>query len=246
MAKKTHTLIGGGECFIGPFDGSAALRFLGEASKVELTFSEEKKTLKNYSTPGGGNADTVSLITDVQLVITAHGFDAEALAMATFGESNAITGASVTDESHTAYLGGYIRAAEGVSLSAVSLTQGVTPLVEGTDFEIKGGGVRILPGATNVTDGDTVLMSYTHANSTTVEAILNAGKEYRFAFDGFNQANDNTPVVLDVWRAKNTPSSIGLVTDDFGNIEFTFDVLKDDAKTGANISKFFKLNQVES
>ncbi len=246
MAKTTHTLIGGGECFIGPFDGTAALRFLGEASKVEISFEEDKKTLKNYSTPGGGNADTVSLITDIQLSITAHGFDAEALAMATFGEADSVTGAAVTDESHTAYLGGYLRAAAGVSLTAVSITQGGTPLVEGTDFEIKGGGVRILPGATNVADGDTVLMSYTHANSATIEAILNTGKEYRFVFDGFNQANDNTPVVMDVWRAKNTPSSIGLVTDDFGNIEFVFDVLKDDSKTGANISKFFKLNQVEA
>ena len=245
MSKKTHTLIGGGECFIAPFAGGAAMRFLGEASKVELTIDEEKKTLKNYSTPGGGNADSVSLITGAQLVVTAHGFDAEALAMATFGEAGSITGASVTDEEHTAYLGGYLRAAAGVSLSSVSILNGATPLVEGTDFEVKGGGVRILPGATNVADGETVLMSYTHATSRTVEAILNAGKEYRMTFDGFNQANDNTPVVLDVWRVKNTPSSIGLVTDDFGNIEFTFDLLKDDSKTGAGISKFFKLTQIE-
>ncbi|MBF0625843.1 MAG: hypothetical protein HQL82_13670 [Magnetococcales bacterium] len=245
MAKKTHTLIGGGECFIAPFAGGAAMRFLGEASKVELSFSEEKKTLKNYSTPGGGNADTVSLITDVQLVVTAHGFDAEALAMATFGEAGNIAGGSVTDESHTAWLGGYIRATAGVNLTAVTLTNAGTPLVEGTDYEVKGGGVRILPGAVNVSDGDTVLMSYTHAASRTVEAILNTGKEYKMVFDGFNQANDNTPVVLDVWRVKNTPSSIGLVTDDFGNIEFTFDVLKDDAKSGVGVSKFFKLTQIE-
>ncbi|ABK44539.1 conserved hypothetical protein [Magnetococcus marinus MC-1] len=245
MGKKTHTLIGGGECFIGPFGGGAGMRFLGEASKVELSFSEEKKTLKNYSTPGGGTADTVSLITDVQLVITAHGFDTESLAMATFGESGSIAGGTVTDESHVAYRGGYLRAKEGVDLSAVSLTNSGTPLVEGTDYEVKGGGVRILEAAENVVDGDTVLMTYTHASSATVEAILNAGKEYRLSFDGFNQAFDGKPVVLDVYRVKNTPSSLGLVTDDFGNIEFSMDVLKDDSKTGAGVSKFFKLMQIE-
>ena len=121
MAKLTHTLIGGGECFIGPFDGSGPLRFLGEASKVEISFEEDKKTLKNYSTPGGGNADTVSLITNVQLSITAHGFDTKALAMATYGEAGSITGAAVTDEEHILYKGGLIRAAEGVGLTAVTL-----------------------------------------------------------------------------------------------------------------------------
>ena len=246
MPKRTHTLIGGGECYIAPFAGGAAMRFLGEASKVELNLEEEKKTLKNYSTPGGGNADSVSLITGAQLVVTAHGFDADALAMATYGEAGSVAGGSVTDESHVAYLGGYIRANAGVNLSAVSITNDATPLVEGTDFEVKGGGVRILPDAENVLDGDTVLMSYTHASSRTVEAILNAGKEYRLSFDGFNQANDNTPVILDVWRAKNAPTSIGLIADDFGAMEFTFDLLKDDSKVGAGVSQFFKISQVES
>ena len=312
MAKRTHTLIGGGECFVGPLNDSGALRFLGEASQVELSFDEDKKTLKNYSTPGGGNADTTSLITDVQLSITAHGFDTEALAMATFGEAGFITGAAVTDEEHVLYKGGLIRADEGVGLTAVTLKQkngndasvwvgstayggtseplhvipsvtntyfyrattagtsdaseptwpttvgetvvdgtvtwtcvGKIDLVAGTDYEVKGGGVQILKTAVNVEEGETVLFSYTHANAATVEAILNTGKEYRFVFDGFNQANDNTPVVMDVWRAKNTPSSLGLVTDDFGNIEFVFDVLRDDSKTGEGISQFFKLTQVE-
>jgi hypothetical protein len=80
MAKKTHTLIGGGggEGFIGPADGSGPLRFLGELSNVEISLKEEKKTLRNYSTPGGGLADSIRLISEVTLSITGHGFDVEA------------------------------------------------------------------------------------------------------------------------------------------------------------------------
>ncbi|MBF0309811.1 MAG: hypothetical protein HQL56_09810 [Magnetococcales bacterium] len=246
MAKSTLTLIGGGKTFIGPADGTGPMRYLGDISKVELTVSEDKKTLANFTTPGGGVADSITLIKEVTLAITAQSFDVENLALATFGETGDIASGSITDESHLAYKGGYIRTANGgVGLSGVVVKKGVTTLVAGTDYEVLGGGIRILPTTSAMSNGDTITLDYDYGAARSVEAILNAGKDYSISFDGFNQANDSTPVVLDVWRVRNAPTAVSLVGDNFGNLEFKFDVLMDASKTGAGTSKFFRLVQVE-
>jgi hypothetical protein len=100
----------------------------------------------------------------------------------------------VSDEEHVAYLGSYIRLDAGVDISAVTVTKDAAVLGENTDFIVKKGGIYI-PANAGLANGDAILVSYTHADSRTVEAILNFGKEYRFSFDGFNQAFDDNPVV---------------------------------------------------
>lgn len=313
MAKSTHSLLGGGKVYISLADDSDAMRFLGECPKVDLAFDEDKKQLKNYSTPGGGNADSVTLISSVTLTLTNHAFDSKALAIATYGADAAITGAAVTDEEHTVYLGGLVRADEGISMSAVTVVskegtnaatwtattayggtseplyvipstpnsyyyeatsagtsdatepvtwpttkgdtvvdatatwtcKGLIELVVNTDYEVNAGGVEILSTATNADDGDVVLFSYTHADSMTVDGILNTGSEYSISFVGFNTANNDSPVVLDVFKVKSSPASVSFIADDFATQELVFEVLKDDSKTGDGVSKYFKITQVE-
>lgn len=151
--------------------------------------------------------------------------------MALFGSVSATTGAAVTEEEHIAYKGGYIRVKNGISLSAVSVMKGATSLVEGVDYEVKGGGVLILKTTTLVTNGDTVKINYTHASATVVEAAVNSGAEYKLIFDGFNSANSDKPVVLDIHRATCSPAGIGLIVKEFGTIGWNFELLKDEAIT---------------
>lgn len=312
--KVPQYFLGGGKCYMGLADGSTGMTFVGEASALSLEVEVDEKKLKNYSTPGGGDAATASRVDSVMLNVTTAGFSKENVAKATFGEGSLVTGASVTDEEHTIYANAFLRpSTNGLDISAVTLSNkdgddasawsattayggtgeplyavptvantyyykattagtsdaseptwpttlgdtvvdgtvtwtciALIELVADTDYVVESTGVLIYNDAVNYESGRTVNFDYTYADSTKVEAILNSGKEYKIHFSGFNWAESDATFSIDVYRAKNNPASLGVITDDYGNLELTFTVLKDESITGTGLSQFYTYNQIEA
>ena len=60
MAYREFSYIGIGQVYLAT-DGGPLLS-VGNASSLSFSFDEEKKNLKDYTSPGGGNANSTSRI----------------------------------------------------------------------------------------------------------------------------------------------------------------------------------------
>jgi hypothetical protein len=116
---------------------------------------------------------------------------------------------------------------------------GKTALVKGTDYEIRSGGVLILPGA-SLAPGAVVNAAYTKAAVDLVQAITQTGKEYEMLFDGLNEARSGKRVRIRVWRQKvGAAQELSLIGDEYAALELTGKLLKDSSITSAGLSQYF-------
>lgn len=242
-----YAYIGKGSIY-GRVKGSAAAkRRFGNCSKLTLDVSEERKTMPDYESAGGGIAASARRVTDVQASMTLHELSPENLAMALYGEVAAVTAASVTDEPHTAYVGGLIRfttVPDRAETVTVTDDAGTTTYTEGTDYKRVNSGIEILAGGA-IVDGASILVDYTKAAGSIIQALLNSAQDYELTFDGLNEARSGKPVVIDIHCLKlgvlNTLDAIG---DEFAGMEIPGDVLKDESVIGTGLSQYFKVEMV--
>lgn len=242
----TQTYIGKGILYLGPFAGDAARRDVGNVSKLEIAFDEDKKDQPNYRSPGGGNYNTLSRVKAVNVNMTLLELSAENLAVAAFGDTSAVTATAVTDESQVAYVGGLVRTAYMIDTSVapvVTDATGVTTYVEGTDYNVAAGGagVVIISGGA-IADADAILIDYTKKAGNIVQALTESALEYSLVFDGLNEAESSRPVVIEIYRFKPAPlKTLGVIGDDYANLEIDGESLPDTTIVAAGLSQYFKI-----
>lgn len=118
--------------------------------------------------------------------------------------------------------------------------QGAWAPVEGTDYEVRKEGLLILGGA--ILDGDGISLAYSYAAYSVVEALTTGSLIYELSFGGLNEADNNSPVILDIYKLKiSAAKAIDFIGDDFASLEVTGKVLMDATKTGAGVSKYFRV-----
>ena len=124
---------------------------------------------------------------------------------------------------------------------AVTMTDsGSTP-----DFTAGKAGVQISADVARFALGLPVHVSYTKANSTTVQALTSSGSEFILEFDGLNEIDSGNPFYVKLHRVKfGVTSGLPMIADDFGTLEIKFDVLQDTTISGTNISQYLKIAQI--
>lgn len=230
-----------GQVYLRAAGSAAPLQPIGNVSVLSLEIAEDEKTLTDYTQPGGGQWASVSRVTGVNASMTLHDLDPVNLARQVYGSTSDTASGSQTDEAHVAYQGGLIRLAHP-SPTAVTVTSDPsgTTYTPGEDYEVRKEGIFILDGL--IDDGDPLLISYSYAAYSAVEALTSGALIYELAFGGLNEADNNSPVVLDIYRLKvSAAKSLGFVGDDFASLEVTGKVLMDPTKTGAGLSKYFRV-----
>lgn len=242
----TKSYMGKGTVYLEEIGGTTGLLSVGNCSELALALNEDKKEQKDFEGAGGAVVNTVSRIDSVTGNITALDMSAPNLAKALRGLITIITSAAVVSEPHTAIAGALTPLDKLRDTSvAVSVTNtgGVVTYVAGDDYELKNNGVIMIAGGTNAFGASgAVEISYTGVDEYVVETLLESGKEYKMVFDGLNEADSGKPVLITVHRVKINPAqALGLITDVFGTLPMTFDVLKDTSIVGASESKFFKI-----
>ena len=223
--------------------GAAAPRLhIGNVSALDLAVSEDVKKQEDYTTQGGGNVAEVRRITGVELAMTLLDLDKTNLARAFYGTATTVSSGSVVDESHTAYVGGFIPTNKVMDLgSTITVKEGATTLTAGTDYEVSSGGITVLSGGA-LSNGDTALISYTSLEHDVVEALTSESNEYEIYFEGLNEAKEGRVVNLAVHRAKlGAGDMLNLIKNDFSSINIKGSLLRDNSKTGTTTSKFFKV-----
>jgi len=242
MATASNYYIGQGEVMVRLLndDDTPAEAYweLGDCDSFTTDISVSKQN--HYESQSGvrRKAATWNTQTDSTFSLNTMDFKLRNLALAFSGTLNAaVAGASVTSEIVTIPAGG-----DGVvytqypNISTVSVVDGdgVTALVEGTDYTIEStggivgfaGGIRILSAAPNFT-GPNIEVTYTHKGiAGYVDALTSTFKNYAIRLNAVDMANPNTPLVIEVKKAQFNPmESAGWISTDIGGLAMTGDVL---------------------
>lgn len=236
-----YSYIGSGRVYMEEVGGTTGLLDVGNVSELIITPTEDVKELLDYTAPGGGTYNEVRRVSSVEMSMTMREFSPENIARLLRGAVTNTSNSIVTDESHIARLGAFIPMDNVPDfIQAVTDSSGATTYVEGTDYEVRPGGIYILPGG-NITDGQTILVDYSYPSYDTVEALINAGKEYRVFFAGLNEARSGKETIIDMYRVRlGVAQQIPLIGDDFAAYQVSGKLLKDTTKSGAGISQYFK------
>lgn len=251
MATKNYSYLGKGPIYAGVVGG--ALLPVGNCSALQFAVSESKINQPDYTSAGGGSANSVSRVDDVTGSMTLLDLSPKNLSLAYRGTTREVTGGvNVTGEAHTAYPNALLAFVNTPDVSdtadiVVTLDPSGSPvvLVENTDYEVTRAGVVFLEGSTNITDavdGHDVDVDYPKAESVVMEALVSSGQEYRLIFDGLNEAQSGKAVTISAHRIKFSPTAgTSFIGDEFAELPLEFTVLSDSTIAGADISKFFKV-----
>lgn len=247
MTTTTQAFIGKGSIYLEEIGGNAGLVPFGNCPEFTLTFAEDKKEMTDSEGAGGGTIATVSRISGVTGAISALSISKENLAIALRGLISTEAVTAVTDEVATCYLGSFVEFAKvpDTSTIVVKNSAGDVTYVAGTDYEVKSSGIVMLAGG-DVTDAESITLSYTPKGAIVIESLATTQKEYRMVFDGLNEADSGNPVELACHKIKFSPAqALSLISDDFASLPLSFDVLKDETITGSTKSKYCRIRMVK-
>ena len=246
MAQDTRgAFLGSGKIYLADVLTPDKLIYIGNCSALNFEAQTEEKTLTDYSNPGGGTDASILRITSVDISYTGHGFNKANIARALFGNASDVAGATVVDEVRVAYKGALCKL-DFPNPSAVTVkhSSGTPTYVVNTDYTVNEAGIEITEGSA-IADAASIKVSYTYPAHANIQALVASNKNYRMVFKGLNEARSGKPQIVEVYKLSHSPSSLGLIGDDFGAMEFTGKAQKDVTKTGALISQYLQIQDVD-
>lgn len=220
----------GGDC-AGPAEGFWPV---GDADQLEI--SNDQSFNDHYESQSGNRTRAARWLesTTVDFTLSVKDFKLDTLAALLQGtKSAAVAAGSVVAEAVTDAYEGQVFYVAFPGISAVSIVDGVTPLVLGTDYELvdsgRDGGIKIISGAPNFTAGNQLDVDYTHLGiQGAVKALTSGVEDYEIRFNGINLNNQNVPVLVNIKRAQfNAAENIALIGTDITELTFTGAVLPD-------------------
>lgn len=237
-----YPYLGSGKIYARVAGAAAGLMELGNASKLEIAVKDKKVKLQDSTKPGGGTYASVSQIESTTLAMTLNDLNKTNVSRAVFGTESAVVGATVTDEVVTGYLGALVPLAHpNPTAVVVTNSAATTTYVEGTDYEVRPGGIFPFATGSAMTDAQSLKVDYTFASYHTVEAMTTGSVILELHFEGLNEANSNKPVIVDVYRVQLSPTkALSLLGDKFADLQIDAEVLKDPTKTGVGVSQYFR------
>lgn len=234
---------------------------IGNVSDLKLALGVS--TVDHKESTSGQRATDLRLTTETKcsMSMTVENFIASALADATRGEATSIASGSAVDEVVTIFPGkisslAYIKASSVVvKVGATPKTLTPYPGAAGKwDYQtnLEAGSFMINPDpskydklvAGDFTDGAaSAKVSYSYESQTRVDAMTTGAKELWMRFEGLNTAEDNTPVIIDVYRFQTDPlKELSLISDTVQSFVLEGSMLADNTKTSG--SKFFVVRKL--
>jgi hypothetical protein len=243
-----HYYSGQGVVMLGKRDAitGKAMGYTPIGNVSELAVSVDVTTLEHKENQTGQRATDLRLTTETKcsLSMALENFIASNLADALRGESIIVAAGSVTDDPITVYLGKVVPLPH-IKVSALSIMDGVTPLVAGTDYTVneEAGSIKFADTIAGVVDGEDLTHSYEYAAQTNVEALTSGATELAMRFEGLNTAEGNNPVIVEVFKFLTDPlKELSLISDTVQKFTLEGSVLADSSRVSG--SKFFKVTKL--
>ena len=240
----TRNFVGKGRFSIQAVGGK--LFEIGNVDKCSLSAKVDTDKVLDYTKGGGGVAGSYSMVSDANISISVSDFNANNLALALLGTTSAVASGTVTGEAVIANKGGLVPLAKaGASSVVVTHTSGTPTYAPNVDYQVTGAGIMILAGGA-ITEAQALKVNYAYPAQTDIQMLTSSGQEYRFIIDGLNDAESGKVHVIEIYRWKPEPTSgLDLIGDKMGRLQIQGQMLADAAKTGAGISKYARMTQVD-
>lgn len=248
VVQHDKSLIGEGIIRLRKYGSQGPLIDIGNSDAFNLSFSVEKRTLKNFR-GGGGNRNVKEIVGDVTAALGLYDLTAENIARALKGSTVAITADPITDE--LLVCGGVIN--EFVPFANIPDTSATVTVVDaaaapealeaGTDYVLNPHGLTIL---SNKITAAGVKVSYTPKVGSAIHLLAGSGQEWEIHIAGLNDAQSGAPYAVRIHRAKfGLSSEFALLSQDYTKLSPPLEILADDTVTGEGISKFVRMDIVD-
>lgn len=243
----TERFIGQGKVFVAPRASNGAINGgwteLGDTERLEINVSQD--FVDDYESCSGNRSIAlhVPIQTDWEFAVDAKSFTKENLARAFYGTASAVTSGTATNESVTGYALNQIIPLKHPGVSAVNLTKGVTPLVEGTDYTLDAvNGTFTLISATNLGGAApwVIEADYTYAAYEKVESNTQTIAEYAFRFEGINLATKKAVIAKINRVSLNLAETLSLIGTEVNKFTMSGMVLPD-SSAGVGESQYMTI-----
>lgn len=245
MLDTRGEYIGAGMQYLEDLDAPAGLQAIGNCSELSYEAATNDIKIQNFTRPGGGNAKTVKRIEGVTVKYKAHTYNIANISRALYGESARVDSGTVTGEVHKAFPGGLILL-KNPGASDVVIKAGSVTWDEGVDYELTDAGLPKIKaeGGKALAAGTDITVDYSHGAHVVIQGLVNSGRRYRHVFVGLNEADTGRPVVIELYRVVHSPSSLQMISNEFGGMDFTAD-LEIDVTKGAGVSQYMVVKYVD-
>lgn len=237
------------------------LRPVGNCPEMRITVAT---TVVNHKgSQDGQRATDARLQTEVNVTasITVENWNAKNLSEATRGSDTLIPSGSATAEAVKGFPG-LVSALRYIKVSNVVVKQAAQALTVYTDglsawdykLNAEAGSIMIndgllidvdeyIPSSPFDAEGDDLTVDYDYEEQYLVSALTRPITDNWLRFEGLNTVEENSPVIVDVFRFSNDPlKELALLSDTFGQFVIEGSVLKDDTRlSGSNYFSIKKL-----
>ncbi len=232
---RNRAFKGAGTILIAAAAVNSALFEFGNASALSFAIGEDKTTQKDYRTAAGGNAASASTIADITGAITGLSYQPDVMRIALRAVIEDVSTVAISDERVMIHTGG-LTDLEYIPDQAESFVVTADPdgspvvLVKDTDYQIVSGCIKML-AYTPAGGSIAASVAYTPIAQYKLKALAAAATEWRLVFNGFNTADSDKAVVVNVHRVKfSAAQALDLITDDYGELPLDFEVLADESR----------------
>lgn len=253
-AKETRnrSFIGGGTVYIREKGKDTGFEEIGNSDTLQFAIAENKITQRNFKQKGGGNIASASSVTDVTGSLNGLSMQPNALAIALRSLVTTTAGAAQSSEAHPAYKNSLVRLKHIPDLDqtiTVTGTGGTPTYVEGTDYEVRPGGIFIIEAGSipsTTASANNLEVSYTSITSFSIQGVTRSAVDYELYFDGFNDADNGKSVQVMCHKVTFSPSqALDLISEEYGQLPMSFELLADETVVGAGESKYFEVKMAE-
>lgn len=237
------------------------LQPIGGVEEFTLAIDEAKINQTNTSTSGGGNRATVYRINELTMTAKLQDLNPVNLARGLrSAHAEVVAGTVVDEQAGNAKAGGLTRLAHLQPSTVVVRGAGGSTVISAANYEVRPEGLFfyddapaiVADKATWVTANPTsdaddypgmpIEVDYAHSGYDVIQALTAASPLLELTFSGVNEALENAPSVVDIWRVQlSATKGLNLISaGEFATLDIEGEVLQDPTKTGAGVSKYFR------
>lgn len=229
----------------------AGLIPVGNVSDLKISIATSVLEHKESQTGQRGIDLRLTTETKCSLSMTVENYISSNLALAVRGQETITAAGAVVDIPAGKVYIGKISPLGHAKVSAVVLKKASTTLVAYTngmadgawDYKLNADAGSVLWAAVPITagllDGDAFLQSYTHVKQSEIAGLVTGSQERYLRFEGLNTANNNSPVIIEVFKFSVDPlKELSMISDSVQQFVLEGSVLADPLRlTG---SKYFR------
>jgi len=224
--------------------GARAFQDIGNASAFSFSFSENKKTLRDFQDPAGGLDASVTIIDAVTGTMDIRNFSAANLALALWGTTAALNATAIVGEAGKTIVPGiFIPTARLMNTTIPPVVKKGATVILAADYTYSAGGITIAAAITTaaVISGDAITIDYTPLIGADVQSLISSAPNVSIFFEGVNAVTGKYTSVR-MYKVKlGAAQNLGMIGEDFATLSINFTLEKDTSIVSG--SKFFAMEQ---